>query len=62
VFHAWQKNNLRQRFAANCAEIGRKVFRLLDAIDFVASRASKFHDQLAAVGDLLWACCIQMNA
>jgi hypothetical protein len=62
VLHAGQEDNLRQRLAANGAEFGREVLRLLHAVDFVAGRASQFNDQLASMGDLLRAGRIQMNA
>jgi hypothetical protein len=62
VFHAGQKDDLRQRLAADGAEFGRKVLRLLHAIDFVAGGASQLDDEFSSVGNLPPVRRIQMNA
>ena len=61
VLHAGQENELRDRLAADAAELGREVFRLLDAVDFVAGCAAVFGDQVFAVSDLRWSCGFKMN-
>ena len=45
-------NSLRQRFAADPAQLGREVFRLLDAVDLMTTRTAVLHHQLLAVLDL----------
>ena len=61
VFHAGQEYDLRQRLASDGAEFGREVFRLLDAVDFVARGASQLDDAFSSVGNLICICRIQMN-
>src|SRR5208337_2562951 len=60
LFHAWQEDNLRQRLASNGAEFGCEVLWFLYSIDFVASRASQFDDQLSSVSNLLQIHYVQM--
>ena len=61
VLDAFDEDQLVERLAADAAQLRRKVFGLLDAVDLVATGAAVLHHQPLAVFDLLRRGGIEMH-